>query len=332
MPRYTIAIRDGGLTNTATSETFDCFGETRERVIRIEADVVRRKASVKRSKLSALCLEGAHGRCDRYPEHTEGGHLIGLCLGGIDSRCNLVPMFAGFNQVLWKAIETRIYNDKTIVRMKVGLSYTGAEPRMPAQFWIYVQRSGSDNWTLYESPHMMEQPRAYSFTIPDSASELLAAAQWEMEARGWTVEDAGLSSKFLPEPAFRRYAVLDFLYWTDGKGFLALVADLGLPYEGFEMGPGRKFTPLQRELILRVNFVRNRGAVLSDLHRFLLVQGSSTRAAHIDHMVSMKVHSGYNAFSNAMVLSSMENTSKGAKRKGADDGSGKNRKRAHASS
>lgn len=328
-------ISGNGVTNTVTYQDFDCFGETRHRTVRIEAAVVRRRTAVVRSRHSALCMMRQDGSGDdHYPEHTEGGHLIGLCLGGVDSGYNLVPMFAGFNQVTWKAIETRIYNDASIVRMKVQVSYTAAEPRKPAQFWVYVQRAGSAAWILYEMPHMMDQPQAYAYAIPEPVRARLAAAQAEMEESGWTAESAGLDARFLPDPSFRRYAVLDFLLFN-GR-LPELVADLGLDYHFFFVAKGMDFCPLQRELILRVNYIRNDG-VRSDVHGTLLLQGSSTHAAHIDHMVSKTVSSGYNAFSNASVLSVTENTSKGAKHHlheslGEGEGSGGGRKRARAAS
>lgn len=302
-------------SSTVTYEDFDCFGETRQRVKRIEAPVVRRRKSVVRDcTIRPRCLRAGNGDYDRYPDHTEGGHLIGLSIGGEDHTLNLVPMFGGFNQVTWKAFETSVYNDPSITDIKVSLSYTAADPRKPAQFYMYVRRNGGA-WTLFAYPHMMDHPRPAVFAIPMGAVNILNQAALDMVTDGWTPEGAGMDHRGLPVATDRLYAALDYLLFTDLAEFKNLVALLGLTWSGFNIQRGRGFTELQREILLRVNYIRHNNTLRSDDDGLVLLPGSTTHGPQIDHQISMRGGSGYNAFSNAMVLGALQNRSKGTKRK-----------------
>jgi len=302
-------------TSTAYVEDFDCFGETRQRVTRIQCAVVRRRGAVARdSSLRPLCMRATNGLYDAYPDHTEGGHLIGLSIGGQDHGHNLVPMFAGFNQVTWKALETQIYQDLTITHVKVVLSYTAADPRKPAQFSLSVRRGGPA-WERIAYPHMMDQPSPPAYAIPDGAVDILRTASAEMAEAGWSASAAGLDAGCLPEAGDCIYSVLDYLCLVKPGDFRNLVLALGLGWAGFGIGKGYGFTDLQRALVLRVNYIMHNRSLRSDRYGTVLLIGSTTHAPQVDHVVSMRVSNGYNAFSNAMVISSLENQSKGAKRK-----------------
>lgn len=299
--------------STVRYEDFDCFGETRQRVTRIYAAVVRRRKSVARdSTLRPLCMRAVNGVYDRYPDHTEGGHLIGLSIGGEDHGHNLVPMFAGFNQITWKAYETAISKDQSITHVKVVLSYTAAEPRKPAQFYLFVRRNGG-NWKLEQYPHMMDQPSPPTYLVPQGAVDILRQAAGEMA--NWKLEDEPFfDRRCLPDPALRKYAVLDYLLLKKWDDYMRLVNAFGLDHSFYFVMKGAPFTDLQREMVKRVNYILNGNRLRSDTDGTVLLAGSTTHAPQIDHQISMRVSNGYNAYSNALVLGALQNQSKGASR------------------
>jgi len=297
------------MTNTVTTEPFTVDSKPRTRTTRIEGNIVRRKQVPPRDgSQRALCLRHAEG-CDGYPAHTEGGHLIGLSIGGVDDDRNLVPMYADFNQVRWRAFERRIYDDASVEGVRVEVDYVGVDSPMPQVFEIFLKKDGM--WVQWEQVLMNDAPTPIAPTINDAAKALIDSAQKAIDG-GWTAEAnvPGAGGRLDPS-APRHYALLDYLYFADTDNLMKLVLALGLTWKGWTPGLGMPFTELQRELIQAVNAYKHGGYVTSDQSGTITLAGSTTHAPHVDHIVGKTQHSGPNLFSNAMVITSTENWAKG---------------------
>jgi hypothetical protein len=84
-----------------------------------------------------------------------------------------------------------------------------------------------------------------------------------------------------------------------------------------DVGPGKDFTAKQRQVIIEENMKKNNGAVLSDSAKGILSQPEKSMKGvtpspdewQIDHIIPKKA-GGTNSYSNAQVLSRLENRSK----------------------
>ncbi len=187
---------------------------------------------------------------------------------------------------------------------------------LPTIFETKVKRSGR-TWEDYSTLNMdlyAAKPPKYQIANPNRAKRILGQANKSIQTKKWKLENSdGFKSNHLPDPGTERpYAALDYLYLNDPPKYVALRGALGVtPEESeFKIGPGGTFNREQRKMILRVNYLQNTSKLRSDLDKIDLLKGSRSLAPEIDHIVPKKGRSGYNAFSNAQVLSSSQNKSK----------------------
>jgi hypothetical protein len=312
-------ITGSGQRNYVQTENFFHNGELRTRVSAATAAVVRRYTTVARDgTLRAVCLAGNLGN-DAYPDHTEGGHIIALTNGGADHASNLVPMYGGFNRQIWRAVERDVKQDVAIRRVLITIAYSVADGRMPETFRTYVDTVGTADrdvvgqWTLLSTLHMTTPPAPIAIVLSQAAQDAIIAMLEFAEDNGHTAESIGFDRRYMGDVNSRNYEFLDIARYFDDPGghYFTLAQEIGaLDGINTTIGRGRNFSDHQRKMILACNAYFNDDVIKSDHGNVVVLQGSSTHAAHIDHIVPKTVGTGYNAYSNAQVLTEAQNKAK----------------------
>ena len=287
----------------------------RLKVLWLKGTLVRKTAKVKR-KTSVpsytMCHAGKTTQDLRIPD-TDGGHIMALNLGGVDIKENIVPMYSGFNRHgEWRKAEDEIakYLDenKGTFQLYVEIEYQqakdGGDPRIPSSFTYRIE-DDKDKVVVKAKTLQMVKDTPVNTMIDLATTQLISEAQKQVDA-GWTLEkglDKGSTIPGAPGSGVTRpYAALDYL-------------DLNKKITMTEFGNGRSFTWQQRENILTVNRARNGGWLVSDdtvneNGKRLSLYGDA--GAEIDHIVP-KSQGGSNCYSNARVISSALNKTKGNK-------------------
>ncbi|NBC33438.1 MAG: hypothetical protein GVY13_12250 [Alphaproteobacteria bacterium] len=317
--------------------------ETRLRVVGVQAtDVILPKNPTPRDgSVQPLALHSRTGLVNDRPLHTERGHLIGLQFGGPESTGNLVPMYGGFNSAAgaWQVqFETPLkehlnYHGRA-VDLEISVSYADKQTPIPDKFLIKVaaKRGGALPQSLARDILLLHPPPTAFYMKPDDfinlAGPLLQRRQDAMEQANWSVELQAQSSGIRKElqvgglnpknidftvkkqkDAFyfsRPYAVLDFIYFNFPKEYELL----GGPHLSGGINNVTKFSHEQAMFILKMNVVRYRGYMDSDMYGLTpyekvrhLMPASSDYQAEVDHSMA-RSGAGSNAYSNARVISS----------------------------
>jgi hypothetical protein len=293
-----------------------------------------------RSGTTPIALQGNVFALDARPFNNEYGHLVGLSIGGMDVPANLVPMYGGVNRGTYRAIERELElaavaspNPVVVVGIQYPAMGTGVDDdaRVPVafNFWFFPNLTGPLSAALPMGPAWRQIPNERAggvrFPIEDGDIER-RRFHVELRARtireGWGIEQLGgdavawSRNGWLPPIASRPYGYLDRIaYSPEFEGY----AKLMLPrWDMCDIGPGKEFVEAQRVNVVYANCYTQaddkKGECWSDdPHdpvRSVLTHLGSDNGFQIDH-IHPKASMGPNIYSNAQVLSSAHNRSKG---------------------
>jgi hypothetical protein len=267
--------------------------------------------------------------------NTEGGHLIALELGGADSEYNLAPMYGNVNRGTYRGIERdlKLWVDGTArPALLVGLNYPDpmyGDIRIPTSMHIYRYANVSDLNTV--APRMdalyrviLNTPEApVRISILDEDIHLrdaLIRVKNAFNPNAWRVENQlGDISHSLPPLNRRPNAWLDFLIYSHDYEKLARQLLSKVSSSQFTIGGGQPFWDPQRDLVaLAVALTEpadsKKGECWSqdaaDPVKTALTKLGTDDGIHVDHIHPMRAN-GWNVYSNAAVISSLLNKSKG---------------------
>lgn len=254
------------------------------------------------------------------PLNTDYGHLVGLKIGGSDISGNVVPMYSHFNQGVWLTLEAMIAALKSTQKdamhgVAAFAQYDDKNSEIPSRLRFAVLRANGKAY--YDSGFLPNIPVGPKQVRPCDENALYLEKKLS-EWRGDYVIEKENAFKNVKVPAqgiLRPYAVLDALYLRGDLNKILTAWNIR-SFGGF--GNGLEFEEWQQRLIYLVNRIRNDGWLKSDqrgdgdCENLLDCQGD--QGAQVDHIVSKRVASGSNAFSNAQVVSRRYNGKKNAKR------------------
>ena len=267
---------------------------------------------------------------DGRPLNIEGGHVIGIKIGGVDDLENIVPMYSHVNRGSFATLEREILN-KYIAGKSMGviviLDYTlSTDARIPFSITVKMfsglqideQRLGCFAGRQEFSRTIQNTPQqAARKDIDPHVAAFLNEVRQNMPV-GWKIEDQvgetanWVSENKLPPVNNRPYALLDWIYLNCPDN-----EHMNMSREVGTMGPGRTFSPRQRQLIEMVNRYSQpdpkKGECWSDVgndpHQSALIQLGTDTGIEVDHIMPMRPV-GSNTFSNAQITSAGYNRSK----------------------
>lgn len=269
--------------------TLHTDGSMKQRVRQITGPITR-SAVPKRRKGAPDPLMGssngymkASGDRDLELIGFENGHMISIDLGGPDSPYNIAPMFSYFNQVTYRAVEQKIYNEARLKIMVVSVNYRTDLPMIPSKFIVRAFESEMDIKPFWEEISMaVETARPFHFSADEETARLTEIISKNLP---------------FPKPKVEPYGFMD-----------ALRVQLGCP----PPGEGDKFSQQQKTCIYIANalysqrdsgqaFLRSDQPVEIDPFQTLVRMGGRNRP-EVDHVIP-KSWGGANTFANAQLVS-----------------------------
>jgi len=333
----------GSTTAHVFTETFT-FGtpaQARTRPLWVRASIRPDASNAGRMTGTApLALLSGVSADARIP-NTEGGHLVGLSIGGPDCSDNLVPMFGLTNRDTYRTVERDIntrakFGGSPAVLIKIDYPPVGTgvdqDPRLPTGFTVWYVANVPDLAQLAENPSGAPIHRVANsggnpvrFDVQGADIErrrFLVELRTRTLDEKWSIELLGGAAVawnargYLPPVGKRPYGFVDRLvYSPDYASYAALM----LPrWDACDIAPGREFAEGQRlNLVYASCYTQSsekKGECWSDdatdpVQSVLTPMGTDD-GIEIDH-IHPKASMGPNIYSNAQVISSRHNRSKG---------------------
>lgn len=332
----------GSTTAQVFPETF-AFGrpaQMRSRPVWVRAFLKSNSSTSGRSSRTQPLALKFGGNADVRIAHTESGHLVGLNIGGPDCAENLVPMFGLTNRDTYRALERNLntrakFASSPVVLINIdypviGIDGVDQDPRIPTNFKIwYFPNMTNLAQAIPMAPVLREVANARGNSVRyDIAGADIERRQFLVELRkktlreNWHIEQLGgvagdwALRGYLPDIANRPYGFVDRLYYSPEY---AGTAKMILPrWDKCDIGPGKEFVEGQRINIFYANCYtqsdEKKGECWSDAGddpiQTVLTRMGTDDGIQIDH-IHPKALMGPNIYSNAQVLSSKLNRSKG---------------------
>lgn len=297
--------------------------------------------NTKRFRSSVLPLSMREGFLgDHRPFNVEYGHLIGLSIGGHDVSENLVPMYGNVNRGDYRAVEREIElrvasAPSPVVLLKIAYPATGTgvdeDARVPSGFTFWLFDNMSDVTSAIPMGPILrnvENRRSNTVRLTIEGLADISRREFHMQLKdrtirdGWKIEDLNgpafdwAQRGWLPPVGSRPNGYLDRLVYDTE---FASYAELLLPrWDRIDIGPGLKFAKAQRVNLIVANCYTQPGDKKgecwsddpNDPIRSALTEKGTDNGIQVDHIFPM-ASGGPNIYSNAQILSSSSNRSKG---------------------